>query len=180
MVVSEVPGATTACLLSLVKSLANQASSQSDYQTIVSGSPTLTGSAITHQEVTDPAPIAAYDAAPRWGDGAGGLGREVKKALDQQENSLDAAVGTNDRTYSQRGKHGLPVVSRLRGGITPELYSTLSIATAPLPASRTYVVRAHALASRCPGSEYRPCIFASAARPGVVAGGPWCGLCGEP
>jgi len=41
MVVSVVPGATTACLLSLVKSLTNEASSQSDYQTIVSGSPSF-------------------------------------------------------------------------------------------------------------------------------------------
>ena len=139
-----------------------------------------TVSTITYQEATDPAPIAAYAAARSWGDGADRLGRAVKKALDQQENSLDAAVGTNDRGYLQRGKNGLLVVSRLRGLITPELYSTLSIEIDPLPASRTLVVRAHALANRCPGSGYRPCIFAIAARSGVAAGGPWCGLCGEP
>ena len=66
-----------------------------------------------------PVAIAAYAAARGWGDGADGLVRSVKKALDQKANFLDAAVGTDDRGYL-RGKHGRPVVSRLRAVITPE------------------------------------------------------------
>ena len=44
----------------------------------------------------------------------------VKKALDQKANFLDAAVGTHDRAYLRRGKHGRPVVTRLRAVVTPE------------------------------------------------------------
>ena len=46
-----------------------------------------------------PVAIAAYAAARGWGDGADGLVRSVKKALDQKANFLDAAVGTDDRGY---------------------------------------------------------------------------------
>jgi TnpA family transposase len=71
-------------------------------------------------EAADPAAIAAYAAARGWGDGADGLVRAVKKALDQKANFLDAAVGTDDRAYLRRGKHGRPVVTRLRAVVTPE------------------------------------------------------------
>ncbi len=71
-------------------------------------------------EAADPAAIAAYATARGWGDGADGLVRVVKKALDQKALFLDAAVGTHDRAYLRRGKHGRPVVSRLRAVGTPE------------------------------------------------------------
>jgi TnpA family transposase len=71
-------------------------------------------------EAADPAAIAAYAAARGWGNGADGLVRAVKRALDQKANFLDAAVGTHDRAYLRRGKHGRPVVTRLRAVVTPE------------------------------------------------------------
>lgn len=71
-------------------------------------------------EAADTAAIAAYAAARGWGDGADGLVRAVKKALDQKANFLDAAVGNDPQAYLRRGKHGCPVVTRLRAVVTPE------------------------------------------------------------
>jgi TnpA family transposase len=71
-------------------------------------------------EAADPATIAAYAIARGWGDGADGLVFAVKKALDQKARFLDTAVGTDDRAYLRRGKHGRPVVTRLRAVVTPE------------------------------------------------------------
>jgi hypothetical protein len=71
-------------------------------------------------EAADPATIAAYATARGWGDGADGLVFAVKKALDQKARFLDTAVGTDDRAYLRRGKHGRPIVTRLRAVVTPE------------------------------------------------------------
>lgn len=71
-------------------------------------------------EAADPAAIAAYAAARGWADGADGLVRAVKKALDLKARFLDIAVGSGDKGYLQRGKHGRPVVTRLPAVVTPE------------------------------------------------------------
>ena len=71
-------------------------------------------------EAADPATIAAYATARGWGDGADGLVFAVKKALDQKARFLDTAVGIDDRAYLRRGKHGRPIVTRLRAVVTPE------------------------------------------------------------
>jgi TnpA family transposase len=76
-------------------------------------------------EAADPGAIAAYATARGWGDGADGLVRAVKKALDQKARFLDTAVGTGDRAYLRRGKHGRPVISRLRAVVTPETATEL-------------------------------------------------------
>ena len=71
-------------------------------------------------EAADPAAVAAYATARGWADGADGLIRAVKRALDQKAHFLNAAVGTGQQAYLQRGKHGRPVVSRLRAVGTPD------------------------------------------------------------
>jgi TnpA family transposase len=71
-------------------------------------------------EAADPAAIAAYATARGWADGADGLVRAVKKALDQKASFLDVAVGSGNTAYLRRGRHGRPVVTRLRAVVTPE------------------------------------------------------------
>jgi TnpA family transposase len=71
-------------------------------------------------ETSDPSAVAAYSAARGWSDGADGLVRAVRKALDQKAGFLDSAVGGGQQAYLQRGRHGRPVVSRLRAVGTPE------------------------------------------------------------
>ena len=71
-------------------------------------------------EAADPAAVAAYATARGWADGADWLVRAVKRALDQKAHFLDTAVGTGQQAYLQRGKHGRPVVTRLRAVGTPE------------------------------------------------------------
>ncbi|MEO7106949.1 MAG: transposase [Rhodoferax sp.] len=70
-------------------------------------------------EAADSAAVAAYATSRGWTDGADGLIRSVKKALDQKAHFLDTAVGTGQQAYLQRGRHGRPVVSRLRAVGTP-------------------------------------------------------------
>jgi len=162
--------ATAAGLLSLVRSLTNEASPRSDYQTIDGVAPNtlprewhdlvhdhaddeqafnrrqlevvailelvtaikageifVCGSLSFDRfwdrlpsEAADPGAIAAYATARGWGDGADGLVRAVKKALEQKARFLDNAVGTGQQAYLRRGRHGRPVVSRLRAVGTPE------------------------------------------------------------
>jgi TnpA family transposase len=162
--------ATAAGLLSLVRSLTNEASPRSDYQTIDGVAPNtlprewhdlvhdhaddeqafnrrqlevvailelvtaikageifVSGSLSFDRfwdrlpsEAADPGAIAAYATARGWGDGADGLVRAVKKALEQKARFLDNAVGTGQQAYLRRGRHGRPVVSRLRAVGTPE------------------------------------------------------------
>jgi hypothetical protein len=71
-------------------------------------------------EAADPSAVAAYATARGWVDGADGLVRAVKNALEQKARFLDIAVGGGQQAYLQRGKHGRPVVSRLRAVDTPE------------------------------------------------------------
>ncbi|MEI8159196.1 MAG: Tn3 family transposase [Burkholderiales bacterium] len=70
-------------------------------------------------EAADSSAVAAYAASRGWTDGADGLIRAVKRALDQKANFLDTAVGTGQQAYLQRGRHGRPVVSRLQAVGTP-------------------------------------------------------------
>ena len=70
-------------------------------------------------EAGDSAAVAAYATSRGWTDGADGLVRAVKRALDQKAHFLDTAVGTGHQAYLQRGRHGRPVVSRLRAVGTP-------------------------------------------------------------
>ena len=49
-----------------------------------------------------------------WEDGADGLVRAVKNALELKARFLDNAVGGGQQAYLRRGRHGRPVVSRLR------------------------------------------------------------------
>jgi TnpA family transposase len=70
-------------------------------------------------EAADSAAVAAYATSRGWTDGADGLVRAVKGALDQKARFLDTAVGTGQQAYLQRGRHGRPVVSRLRAVGTP-------------------------------------------------------------
>ena len=58
-------------------------------------------------KTADSVAVAKYATARRWTDGAKGLVRAVKKALDQ-------------KAYLQRGRHGRPVVSRLCAVGTPK------------------------------------------------------------
>ena len=71
-------------------------------------------------EAADPAAIAAYAAARGWADGADGLVHAAKKALEQNARFLDNAVGSGQQAYLRRGKHGRPVVTRLRAVGTPD------------------------------------------------------------
>jgi TnpA family transposase len=71
-------------------------------------------------EAADPAAVAAYAAARGWANGADGLVRSVRNAIDQKARFLDAAVGGGQQAYLQRGRHGRPVVTRLRATETPE------------------------------------------------------------
>jgi hypothetical protein len=71
-------------------------------------------------EAADSAAAAAFANARGWNDGADGLVRAVKSALEQKAWFLDSAVGTGQRAYLQRGRHGRPVVSRLSAVGTPE------------------------------------------------------------
>ena len=71
-------------------------------------------------QAADPGAVAAYATARGWADGADGLVRAVKNALEQKARFLDNAVGTGQQAYLQRGRHGRPVVSRLRAVGTPE------------------------------------------------------------
>ena len=70
-------------------------------------------------EAADSAAVAAYATSRGWTDGADGLVRAVKRALDQKAHFLDTAVGTGQQAYLPRGRHGRPVVSRLRAVGTP-------------------------------------------------------------
>lgn len=71
-------------------------------------------------EAAEPAAIAAYAIARGWAAGADGMVHAVKTALEQKASFLDTAVGGGDKGYLQRGKHGRPVVTRLRAVVTPE------------------------------------------------------------
>lgn len=71
-------------------------------------------------EAAEPAAIAAYAIARGWAAGADGMVHAVKTALEQKASFLDTAVGSGDKGYLQRGKHGRPVVTRLRAVVTPE------------------------------------------------------------
>jgi len=71
-------------------------------------------------EAADPGAVAAYATARGWENGADGLVRAVKSALDQKARFLDNAVGTGQQAYLRRGRHGRPVVSRLHAVGTPE------------------------------------------------------------
>ncbi|HAL38986.1 MAG TPA: Tn3 family transposase [Polaromonas sp.] len=71
-------------------------------------------------EAADSGAVAAYATARGWADGADGLVRAVKNALELKTRFLDNAVGSGQQAYLQRGKHGRPVVSRLRAVGTPE------------------------------------------------------------
>ena len=71
-------------------------------------------------EAADPGAVAAYATARGWADGADGLVRALKNALEQKARFLDNAVGTGEQAYLRRGRHGRPVVSRLRAVGTPE------------------------------------------------------------
>ena len=71
-------------------------------------------------EAADPSAVAAYATAHRWGNGADGLVLSVRNALEQKARFLDNAVGGGQQAYLQRGRHGRPVVTRLRAVGTPE------------------------------------------------------------
>lgn len=71
-------------------------------------------------EAADSAAVAAYAASRGWSDGPDGLIRAVKRDLDQKAMFLDVAVGNGDRAYLRRGRHGRPVVARLRALGTPQ------------------------------------------------------------
>ncbi len=71
-------------------------------------------------EVADPASVAAYATSRGWEHGPHGLIRALTRALDQKAMFLDVAVGSGDRAYLRRGRHGRPVVARLRAVGTPE------------------------------------------------------------
>ena len=70
-------------------------------------------------EAADSVAVAAYATSRGWIDGASGLVHAVKRSLDQKAYFLDAAVGTGQQAYLQRGRHGRPVVSRLQAVGTP-------------------------------------------------------------
>jgi len=71
-------------------------------------------------EAASPTAIDAYATARGWAHGADGLVRAVKTALEQKAGFLDNAVGSGQQAYLQRGRHGRPVVTRLRAVVTPE------------------------------------------------------------
>jgi len=71
-------------------------------------------------EAASPTAIEAYATARGWTDGADGLVRAVKTALEQKARFLDNAVGSGQQAYLQRGRHGRPVITRLRAVGTPE------------------------------------------------------------
>ena len=70
-------------------------------------------------DAAGPAAIESYAAARGWAYGADSLVRAVKAALEQKSRFLDAAVGGGEQAYLQRGRHGRPVVTRLRALQTP-------------------------------------------------------------
>ena len=76
-------------------------------------------------EAADPGVVAAYATARGWEGGADGLVRAVKNALELKARFLDNAVGGGQQAYLRRGRHGRPVVSRLRAVGTPESAITL-------------------------------------------------------
>jgi TnpA family transposase len=71
-------------------------------------------------EATGPAAIEAYAVSRGWNDGLSDFIRALKRDLDRQAMFLDRAVGRGDQAYLQRGRHGRPVVARLRAVGTPE------------------------------------------------------------
>ncbi len=71
-------------------------------------------------EAADPSAVAAYATARGWENGADGLVRAVKNALELKARFLDNAVGGGQQAYLRRGRHGRPVVSRLHAVGTPE------------------------------------------------------------
>lgn len=76
-------------------------------------------------EAADPGAVAAYATARGWDNGADGLVRAVKNALELKARYLDNAVGGGQQAYLRRGRHGRPVVSRLHAVGTPESAITL-------------------------------------------------------
>ena len=78
-------------------------------------------------EAADSDAVAAYATARGWADGADGLVRMVKNALEMKARFLDNAVGGGQQAYLRRGRHGRPVVSRLRAVGTPETAIDLEI-----------------------------------------------------
>lgn len=68
----------------------------------------------------EPAAMEAYAIARGWTHGAEGLVRAVKATLEQKAWFLDNAVGRGQQAYLQRGRHGRPVVTRLRAVETPK------------------------------------------------------------
>ena len=71
-------------------------------------------------EAADPATVAAYATARGWPDGADGLLRALKFALERKAQYLDVAVGSGQQAYLRKGRHGRPVVTRLSAAGTPE------------------------------------------------------------
>jgi TnpA family transposase len=71
-------------------------------------------------EAADPRAVAAYATARGWADGADGLVRAVRNALEQKARFLDNAVGSGQQAYLRRGRHGRPVVTRLHAVVTPD------------------------------------------------------------
>ena len=71
-------------------------------------------------EAAESGAVAAYATARGWEDGADGLVRAVRNALEQKARFLDNAVGGGQQAYLRRGRHGRPVVTRLRAVGTPE------------------------------------------------------------
>ena len=65
-------------------------------------------------DAANPAAIEVYATARGWTNGADGLVRAVKNALELKARFLDNAVGAGQQAYLQRGRHGRPVVTRLR------------------------------------------------------------------
>lgn len=65
-------------------------------------------------DAAEPTAIGADAIAGGWSHCADGLVRAVKAALEQKARFLDNAVGGGQQAYLQRGRHGRPVVTRLR------------------------------------------------------------------
>lgn len=71
-------------------------------------------------DVADPNAMAAYGASRGWDGGADAFVQSVKRALEQKAAFLERAVGSGDQALLRRGRHGRPVVARLRAVGTPE------------------------------------------------------------
>jgi TnpA family transposase len=71
-------------------------------------------------EATGQAAIEAYAASRGWDGGSEDFIQALKRDLDRQARFLDRAVGSGDQAYLQRGRHGRPVIARLRAVGTPE------------------------------------------------------------